>query len=114
MDSHDDKAFENWTDASYEEPRITQIRTLCPKDGKLFGKASFIQHNKIHREESFKCNYCPKVFNTKNQLNSHQLHCNKDNTVQCKQCDKKFNSQRSLRRHDKIEHQQQIFSCTKV
>ena len=108
MDSH-----ENWTDASYEEPRVTQIRTLCPKDGKLFGKASFIQHNKIHHEESFKCNYCPKVFNTKNQLNSHQLHCNKDNTVQCKQCDKKFNSQRSLRRHDKIEHQQQIFSCTK-
>ena len=49
MDSHDDKAFENWTDASYEEPRITQIRTLCPKDGKSFGKASFIQHNKIHR-----------------------------------------------------------------
>ena len=52
MDSH-----ENWTDASYEEPRVTQIRTLCPKDGKLFGKASFIQHNKIHQEEPIYLRY---------------------------------------------------------
>ena len=35
MDSHDE-ALENWTDDSFEEPSVTQTRTLCPKDGKLF------------------------------------------------------------------------------
>ena len=112
LSHNEEESLESWTDDSFEEPATKNAKFLCQNDGKLFGRISAIQHRKIHCEDIFRCRDCPKNFDTKNQLNSHQFHCNnEEKIIPCGKCDKEFNNPRALRRHDRVNHQQEVYSC---
>jgi uncharacterized C2H2 Zn-finger protein len=57
--------------------------------------------------ETYKCNFCDKVYSLPSGRRRHELkeHINKETVFKCELCDRTYNNRDSLRRHKRINHQ---------
>ena len=72
-----------------------------------------VQDNiKQQRKKKFQCNYCPKSFRAKQELERHQISHTGERPFDCKLCDKKFAQSSSLKVHEKRHFGIKEFKCT--
>ena len=71
-----------------------------------------VQDNiKQQRKKKFQCNYCPKSFRAKQELERHQISHTGERPFDCKLCDKKFAQSTSLKVHEKRHFGIKEFKC---
>ncbi|XP_075214216.1 uncharacterized protein LOC142320399 [Lycorma delicatula] len=88
---------------------VTSEENFCEK---ITVKSEFKQQN-YKQVMEFKCNYCGKMFKSKNGLTEHiDAHINERRFV-CSICGKSFNRKRSLKSHIEIHiSSEKIYSCS--
>ena len=86
-------------------------RFVCEVCGKSYArKQSLVYHKETHfrgqLRKRFQCPHCPKAFQFKNILQSHQVIHTGERPFQCQLCETKFTHYSNLQRHYKQVHNQ--------
>ena len=77
-------------------------------------KQEYEKHQaEVHRKGIHSCNYCYKIYGSKNNLKTHikNAHDPKHKGRKCLHCEKFFESAQSLDFHVKNAHIEKLYSC---
>lgn len=80
------------------------IKVICPHVGcgkGFFTRKAMLEHQRTHREKSFKCSECDFMSKTKSQLNAHLERHVRDSVkkLECEKCGIEFEGMRSWKSH---------------
>lgn len=79
----------------------------CPQCNKCFkNQAIYKLHKRTHTGQMYKCNACPKEYNTKEKLSKHFLctHSGQEKQFKCNLCSSSFFVNHKLNRHLRNVH----------
>ena len=78
---------------------IMSSSLLCAIDGSCFkNPGSAYQHKKLHQNEVFSCDLCPKVFSTKMGLTKHKtIDAHSTQIFTCDSCNYKVSRKKQLK-----------------
>ncbi|RWS21276.1 zinc finger protein OZF-like protein, partial [Leptotrombidium deliense] len=101
LKQHIESVHKNYQDVT--KLKIEHFKRLtCPGGSKL------IDNSEVGRDEKFECNWCNKLFASKQSVRLHvsMIHL-KEETFSCKLCDQKFMNHYNLKKHVKSTHKQE-------
>ena len=115
-----DTAIENQIDITEDKISNTEQVNQIIKEGEIeiienpkVQISEKVQENaKQQRKKKFQCDYCPKSFRVKQELERHQPTHTGEKPFDCKLCDKKFAQSSSLKVHEKCHFGIKEFKCT--
>ncbi|XP_070504656.1 zinc finger protein OZF-like [Chironomus tepperi] len=94
------------------------VTVNCPVDGcgkGFFTRKAMLEHQRTHRDKTFRCNKCNFMSKTKSQLNVHlEKHVKiEDSELGCEKCGIVFGSVKKLRIHMTSHDGEDSYNCNK-